>query len=102
MCWVFREILLIFGRELCHMCINYSIDGVSIDCALESSFHNQPMVPDQLQKAVRWHPPSYDIRVEDVPAPQLVPLLPSISQTDSGYTRIQDPNDAIVRVKVCR
>ncbi|KAF8630891.1 hypothetical protein AX17_005249 [Amanita inopinata Kibby_2008] len=35
------------------------------------------------QKAVRWHPPSYDIRVEDVPIPQ-----------------IQDPDDAIVKVKL--
>ncbi|PFH53888.1 hypothetical protein AMATHDRAFT_136465 [Amanita thiersii Skay4041] len=34
------------------------------------------------QKAVRWHPPSYDIRVEDVPIPQ-----------------IQHPDDALVKVK---
>ncbi|KIK03332.1 hypothetical protein K443DRAFT_654096 [Laccaria amethystina LaAM-08-1] len=33
------------------------------------------------QKAIRWHPPSYDIRVESVPVPQ-----------------IQHPDDAIVKV----
>ncbi|TFK40676.1 alcohol dehydrogenase [Crucibulum laeve] len=33
------------------------------------------------QKAVRWHPPSYDIRVESVPIP-----------------KIQNPDDAIVKV----
>lgn len=41
------------------------------------------MATGQLQKAVRWYPPSYDIRVEDAP----VPL-------------IQDPDDAIVKVKL--
>ncbi|KAF8644432.1 hypothetical protein AX16_008491 [Volvariella volvacea WC 439] len=34
------------------------------------------------QKAVRWHPPAYDIRVEDISVP-----------------KIQDPDDAIVKVK---
>lgn len=33
------------------------------------------------QKAIRWHPPSYDIRVESIPVPQ-----------------IQHPDDAIVKV----
>ncbi|KAH9848308.1 chaperonin 10-like protein [Lenzites betulinus] len=33
------------------------------------------------QRAVRWYPPAYDIRVEDVPIPQIV-----------------DPDDAIVKV----
>ncbi|PPQ77465.1 hypothetical protein CVT25_011335 [Psilocybe cyanescens] len=35
------------------------------------------------QKAVRWHPPSYDIRVETVPIPQIL-----------------SPDDAIVKVKL--
>ncbi len=37
MCWVFREILLTFGRELfdmCHMCISYSIDDRRVVRAL--------------------------------------------------------------------
>ncbi|PPR07111.1 hypothetical protein CVT24_010947 [Panaeolus cyanescens] len=40
-------------------------------------------VPPSTQSAVRWFPPSYDIRVETVPIPQ-----------------IQDPDDAIVKVKL--
>ncbi|KAF8158264.1 chaperonin 10-like protein [Crassisporium funariophilum] len=40
-----------------------------------------PISPSGQQKAVRWHPPSYDIRVETVPVPQ-----------------IQFPDDAIVKV----
>ncbi|KAI0691365.1 chaperonin 10-like protein [Cerioporus squamosus] len=35
------------------------------------------------QKAVRWYPPKYDIRVEAVPIPQII-----------------DPDDAIVKVKL--
>ncbi|KAF8798824.1 hypothetical protein BYT27DRAFT_7121893 [Phlegmacium glaucopus] len=35
------------------------------------------------QKAIRWHPPSYDIRIETVPVPQ-----------------IQHPDDAIIKVKL--
>jgi len=35
------------------------------------------------QKAIRWYPPSYDIRVETVPVPQ-----------------IQHPDDAIIKVKL--
>lgn len=27
-----------------------------------------------MQKAVKWYPPSYDIRVEQVPIPRLVQL----------------------------
>ncbi|KAJ3566113.1 hypothetical protein NP233_g7203 [Leucocoprinus birnbaumii] len=42
-----------------------------------------PQTLPDTQKAVRWHPPAYDIRVEDVPAP-----------------RIQHPDDAIVKVKL--
>ncbi|KAJ2935171.1 hypothetical protein H1R20_g1978, partial [Candolleomyces eurysporus] len=34
-----------------------------------------------MQKAVRWHPPSYDVRVDDIPIPQ-----------------IEHPDDAIVKV----
>ncbi|KAI0822870.1 chaperonin 10-like protein [Trametes gibbosa] len=34
-----------------------------------------------MQRAVRWYPPAYDIRVEDVPIPQII-----------------DPDDAIVKV----
>lgn len=37
----------------------------------------------EVQKAVRWHPPSYDIRVDEVPVPKIV-----------------DPDDAIVKVKL--
>ncbi|EKM79356.1 hypothetical protein AGABI1DRAFT_113930 [Agaricus bisporus var. burnettii JB137-S8] len=37
----------------------------------------------EIQKAIRWHPPSYDIRVEDVPVPS-----------------IQHPDDAIIKVKL--
>ncbi|RPD52994.1 hypothetical protein L226DRAFT_617662 [Lentinus tigrinus ALCF2SS1-7] len=36
-----------------------------------------------IQKAVRWYPPKYDIRVEAVPIPQII-----------------DPDDAIVKVKL--
>ncbi|KAF5382719.1 hypothetical protein D9615_002837 [Tricholomella constricta] len=39
-------------------------------------------VPSNMQ-AVRWHPPSYDIRVESIPIPE-----------------IQHPDDAIVKVKL--
>ncbi|KAJ7081362.1 chaperonin 10-like protein [Mycena belliarum] len=35
----------------------------------------------EMMKAIRWHPPSFDIRVENIPVPQ-----------------IQDPDDAIVKV----
>ncbi|KAF8967064.1 alcohol dehydrogenase [Flammula alnicola] len=38
---------------------------------------------DQQQKAIRWHPPSYDIRVESIPIPQ-----------------IQNPDDVIIKVKL--
>ncbi|KAJ7465283.1 chaperonin 10-like protein [Mycena latifolia] len=37
--------------------------------------------PPKMMTAIRWHPPSFDIRVESVPVPQ-----------------IQDPDDAIVKV----
>ncbi|EAU85885.1 alcohol dehydrogenase [Coprinopsis cinerea okayama7 len=40
-----------------------------------------PGAPTGLQKAVRWHPPSYDIRVEEIPIPQ-----------------IEHPDDAIVKI----
>lgn len=37
---------------------------------------NSPETLPNVQKAVRWHPPSYDIRVEDVPVPRYkYPLL---------------------------
>ncbi|KAI0759271.1 chaperonin 10-like protein [Trametes elegans] len=36
-----------------------------------------------MQRAVRWYPPAYDIRVEAVPIPQII-----------------DPDDAIIRVKL--
>ncbi|KAL0960855.1 hypothetical protein HGRIS_005871 [Hohenbuehelia grisea] len=36
----------------------------------------------KMQKAVRWHPPSYDVRVEEIPVPKL-----------------EHPDDAIVKVK---
>ncbi|KAM5531558.1 hypothetical protein V8D89_014778 [Ganoderma adspersum] len=36
-----------------------------------------------MQRAVRWYPPAYDIRVEDVPIPSII-----------------DPDDAIVKVKL--
>ncbi|TFK27963.1 alcohol dehydrogenase [Coprinopsis marcescibilis] len=39
--------------------------------------------PTRTQKAVRWHPPSYDIRVEEIPIPE-----------------IQHPDDAIVKVSL--
>ncbi|KAJ7291261.1 chaperonin 10-like protein [Mycena rebaudengoi] len=39
--------------------------------------------PETTMKAIRWHPPSFDIRVETVPVP-----------------KIEDPDDAIVKVKL--
>ncbi|KAF5338935.1 hypothetical protein D9611_008700 [Ephemerocybe angulata] len=46
----------------------------------------QPLASTELtglQKAIRWHPPSYDIRVDEVPIP-----------------RILHPDDAIVKVRL--
>ncbi|EIN04314.1 hypothetical protein PUNSTDRAFT_116533 [Punctularia strigosozonata HHB-11173 SS5] len=37
----------------------------------------------EIQKAIRWHPPSYDIRVEDIPIPSL-----------------EQPDDAIIKIKL--
>ncbi|KAJ3510816.1 hypothetical protein NMY22_g15854 [Coprinellus aureogranulatus] len=42
-----------------------------------------PDGPQGKQRAIRWHPPSYDIRVEDIDIPQII-----------------HPDDAIVKVKV--
>ncbi|KAI0665456.1 chaperonin 10-like protein [Trametes maxima] len=42
-----------------------------------------PLVLTGTQRAVRWYPPAYDIRVEAVPIPQII-----------------DPDDAIVKVKL--
>lgn len=42
-----------------------------------------PQILPDTQRAIRWHPPSYDIRVEEVPVP-----------------RIQHPDDAIVKIKL--
>ncbi|PCH39474.1 alcohol dehydrogenase [Wolfiporia cocos MD-104 SS10] len=39
--------------------------------------------PTGTQRAVRWYPPAYDIRVETVPVPQII-----------------DPDDAIVKIKL--
>ncbi|CDO76800.1 hypothetical protein BN946_scf184978.g29 [Trametes cinnabarina] len=49
--------------------------------ALDMSTDNAALDLAGMQRAVRWYPPAYDIRVEAVPIPQII-----------------DPDDAIVRV----
>jgi hypothetical protein len=55
------------------------------------------------QKAIRWYPPSYDIRVETVSVPQCEYFFLSrsyLSFITISPHRIQHPDDAIVKVKV--
>lgn len=71
-------------------------------CKLQSlSIHSPIMAIPSEQKAIRWHPPSYDIRVETVPVPRYEMFFSILA--GSYFTivwRIQHPDDAIVKVKV--
>lgn len=55
-------------------------------------------------RAVRWHPPSYDVRVEDVPFPkwEIEPGTPSDCDLVvlTPPRRIEHPDDAIVKITV--
>lgn len=53
-------------------------------------------------RAVRWHPPSYDVRVEDVPFPKWVTdfFNDSWSLLFFEICRIEHPDDAIVKITV--
>jgi hypothetical protein len=67
-----------------------------------------PVVDKSSQCAVRWYPPSYDIRVETLPIPgyadpSLVLLLHHThSNTCVFVSRIEHPDDAIVKIQVRR
>jgi len=57
----------------------------------------------QLQQAIQWYPPSYDIRVVSIPVPQFAPihnLLRSAKTETLVRYRIQHPDDAIIKVTV--
>jgi len=60
--------------------------------------------PSGVHKAVRWHPPSYDIRVEEIPVPEYAPFQyiagNRCSRSPFLVHRIQQPDDAIVKVTV--
>jgi len=56
-------------------------------------------------RAVRWHPPSYDVRVEDVPFPkwvgfQVFQAIVRNSPPPPEICRIEHPDDAIVKITV--
>ena len=56
-------------------------------------------------RAVRWHPPSHDVRVEDVPFPKWAAISCISSDDNSAHPcikirRLEDPDDAIVKVTV--
>lgn len=54
-------------------------------------------------RAVRWHPPGYDVRVEDVPFPQWETFSRiSLSDVLTPLHRIEHPDDAIVKITVQR
>ncbi|KAH8073808.1 chaperonin 10-like protein [Cristinia sonorae] len=52
------------------------------------------------QRAVRWYPPAYDIRVETVPVPKSAALSPAIpiKTLTSCLRSILHPDDAIVKI----
>ncbi|CCL98739.1 uncharacterized protein FIBRA_00744 [Fibroporia radiculosa] len=59
------------------------------------------MVLSGMQRAVRWHPPAYDIRVEDVPIPQIVEpddaILAGLCGSDLHiYRGHEDVHDVLV------
>jgi len=56
-----------------------------------------------IQRAVRWYPPSYDIRVEEITVPKFADFILNITvnQHSAIVFRIEHPDDAIVKVKVC-
>lgn len=70
-------------------------------CSAPSALPMSSVLSFGEQRAVRFHPPAYDIRVETISIPKSAVFSPSLSNKGSCPSyRILHPDDAIVKVTV--